>query len=188
MKKVTICTYILISSVIVFGVIYRLFNFQYSNEGIFNKDIEREGYSITLKTENIPVEIYIKPEWIAFNQDERKELNINVLKINNTNIILENVLNRGSDIYFSFKTTLDEDSESNEFMYNGQLNDDGSFTTPTGEERVFDKNMDEISIGQSGSGPKTTFSFGIDSENQHLISEGFYVRCKGYNLYEYSKK
>ncbi len=84
MKRVTICTYILIFSIIVFGVIYRLFNFHYTNEGIFN--------------------------------------------------------------------------------------------------------MDEISIGQYGSGPKTTFSFGIDSENQHLISEGFYVRCKGYNLYEYSKK
>lgn len=48
--------------------------------------------------------------------------------------------------------------------------------------------MKEFSVGQTGTGPEASFSFGIRPEEQELISEGFYVKYDGYNLYAYSKR
>lgn len=183
--------FIILSSVILLVTIilfYRYYTINFTNEGIANKVIDRDGYSLSLETEQIPLEIFIKPEWIAFNQDERKELKIHLLEMHNTNILLDNVWNRGNDIYFSFSTTFNMKYKAGELLYNGFLNEDGTFTSPSGELKLYDKNMNELSVGQIGIGPGSSFSFGIQPEEQKLISEGFYVKYNGFNLYNYYKR
>ncbi|KOP67253.1 hypothetical protein AMS62_19865 [Bacillus sp. FJAT-18019] len=184
-KKIVFIIVILIITLI---FVYRYYTSNYTNEGIINNIIDRDGYSLTLESEQIPLEIFIKPEWIAFNQDERKELKVKVLKLYNTDIWLDNVWNRGNDIYFSFTTSFNMNYKAGELMYNGFFNTNGTFTTPSGEVRLYDKNLNEFTVGQTGTGPEAAFSFGIQPEEQKLISEGFYVKYNGYNLYVYSKK
>lgn len=188
MKKRKKILFIFLISAISIIFIFKFYTLNFTNEGIINNVIKLEGYSLSLKTEKIPVEIFIKPEWIAFNQDERKALNIKVLEISNTNIILDNVWNRGNDIYFSFTTTYNMEYKAGEFLYNGLFNADGTFTTSSGNMKLFDKNMNEFSVGQTGTGPKAAFSFGVQPEEQDFMSEGFYVKYNGYNLYSYSRK
>jgi hypothetical protein len=169
-------------------IIYRYYTLNYSNEGILNNVTSRDGYSLTLKQEQVPIEVYIKPDWISFNPDDGKELNIKLLEMHNTNINLDNVLNRGNDIYFSFHSTFNMKYNNGEFLYNGLFNEDGSFSSPTGEIIVYDKDRNKIPIGQIGYGPGADFSFGIQPQDQKLIQNGFYVRYTGYILYDYSKK
>ncbi|GIO91063.1 hypothetical protein [Paenibacillus lactis] len=186
-KRKNIVLVLLILSVIVI-LIYRSYTINFTNEGIINKVIDRDGYSLSLETKQIPVEIFIKPEWIAFNLDERKELKIPLLEMHNTNILLDNVWNRGNDIYFSFTTTFHMKYKAGKLLYNGFLNEDGTFTSPAGELKLYDQNMNEFPVGQIGTGPGSSFSFGIQPEEQKLISEGFYVMYSGFNLYNYYKR
>ncbi|MEK5057990.1 hypothetical protein BK126_06845 [Paenibacillus sp. FSL H7-0326] len=175
-------------AIIIFIFIYNYYNLNYTNESITSNVINQDGYSLTLQVEQIPIEIFIKPEWITFNPEERKEQDIELLETYNTNLLLDDVWNRGNDIYFSFKTTFNMKYKAGEFIYNGFFNDDGTFTTPSAKVRLYDINMKEFSVGQTGTGPEASFSFGIRPEEQELISEGFYVKYDGYNLYAYSKR
>lgn len=185
-KKIFIITsLILVLSLVVF---YSYYTGDSSSDNILNNIINRKGYSLELVTEQVPIKIFIKPEWIAWGQKERKELNIKTLELQNTNIILDNVWNRGNDIYFSFSTSFNINKKGGEFLYNGYFNDEGNFTNPSGSIELFDINGNQISVGQTGTGPEAAFSFGIRPEEQKFINEGFYVEYNGYNLYEYSKK
>lgn len=65
---------LIVTSIIVFIFVYKYYTSNYSNEGIINKVIDIDGYSLSLESKQIPLEVFIKPEWIAFNQDERKEV------------------------------------------------------------------------------------------------------------------
>lgn len=160
----------------------------YSDKGILNHVIQRDGYSLALKSERLPIEIFIKPEWIAFGPDERKELKIKVFETNHTSIYLDQVWNRGNDIYFSLHTTFEMNAAGGDFLYNGIFNEDGTFTTLNFDDIVlYDTNKDNIGVGQTGNGPNADFSFGIEPQNQKLIQEGFYVKYSGFNLYEYAK-
>ena len=78
--------------------------------------------------------------------------------------------------------------KTGELLYNGFLNEDGTFTSPSGELKLYDQNMNEFPVGQIGTGPGSSFSFGIQPEEQKLISEGFYVMYSGFNVYKYNKR
>ena len=187
-KKRIIYTISFITILIVF-LLFNYYTLNFSNEGILENVINKHGYSVNIKKEQVLIEVYIKPEWITFEPDEKKNLNVKVLEINNTNITLDNVWNRGNDIYFSFHTTTNMKYSSGEFLYNVVLNEDGTFTQPSpGKILIYDENHKNIPVGQTGYGPGGDFSFGIQPENQINIKNGFYVNYTGYILYEYIKK
>lgn len=164
-----------LTSIVVLIFAYKYYGSNYTNEGILNNVIDKDGYSLSLETEEIPLELFIKPEWIAFYQDERKELKVKLIELHNTTIWLDNVWNRGNDIYFSFTTSFNMNYKAGKFLYNGIFNTDGTFTSPSGDVKLYDKDMNEFTVGQIGFGPEAAFSFGIQPEEQKLISEGFYV-------------
>lgn len=113
---------LIVISIIALLFVYKYYTSNYTNEGIINNVIDKDGYSLSLETEQSPLEMFIKPEWIAFNQDERKELKVKLLELNNTDIWLEHVWNRGSDIYFSITTSFNMNYNAGEFLYNGKWN------------------------------------------------------------------
>ncbi|CAM3859858.1 hypothetical protein PALA111701_29255 [Paenibacillus lactis] len=55
-KRKNIVLVLLILSVIVI-LIYRSYTINFTNEGIINKVIDRDGYSLSLETKQIPVEL-----------------------------------------------------------------------------------------------------------------------------------
>nr|WP_145160427.1 hypothetical protein [Paenibacillus terrae] len=181
-------TVVIIAVIIVIVGGYRIYALNYSGEGIMDHVIANKGYDVNLVKEQVPVNIFVKPEWIAFGQDERKDLKVEVLEMNHTRILLNDVLNRGNDIYFSFEAFPGWEHRSGEFMYNGKLNPDGSVTTQGPNLRLTNRSEKEIPFGQSGQGPRISFSFGINPEYYHLIRDGFYVQYSDFNVYRYAKK
>jgi len=180
-----------ISLVIVFVVIvgYRYYMEHFSNEGVFNNITQRNGYSLTMLQEQLPIELFIEPEWIPFTPDERKQLNMKLLELDGTSIYLDNVWNKGDEIYFSFHTKLNMNYWSGEFLYNGIFHDNGAFSFPApGEVILYDKEQNSINLGGHGEGPGADFSFGIRAEDQHRINQGLYVKYSRFILYEYKKK
>lgn len=178
-----------ITIILIIFSLYGYYHLNYSSKGILNNVTNRKGYSLFIQQEQVPIEIYIKPEWISYNTNEQKKLGIKVLDIYNTNIILDNVWNRGNDIYFSFHATFNMKYGSGEFLYNGIFNEDGTFSCPSsGKILLYDKIHKMIATGQTGYGPGADFSFGINPEEQMNIKNGFYVTYTGYILYGYSKQ
>ncbi|WP_390583356.1 hypothetical protein [Paenibacillus illinoisensis] len=179
---------ILLFAVLILAVIfiYQYYTSNYTNEGIADKVLNQDGYTVTLRSEHIPVEIFVKPEWITFKVNDPMKQDIRVAELHNSNLLLD-VLNRGSDIYFTFKTTFNMENPSGVFIYNGIFHEDGISTYSSANVRLFDKNMREFSVGQTGVGPGASFSFGIDPEEQKLIREGFYVKYDDFNVYNYVK-
>lgn len=183
--------YSIISVVIILAIIvgYRYYTLYFSNTGIFTNVTQRDGYALTLQQEQVPIEVFIDPEWIPFQEDERKELNMKLLEVHDTTLYLTDVWNRGQDIYFSFHAEHHMDYKRGEFLYNGVFNEDGTFTSPSvGGITLYDKENNPLAIGQTGYGPDADFSFGISIQDQELIKNGFYVKYTGYILYDYSKK
>lgn len=180
-------------SIILFGCCvlmgYLIINEKYSNDGILENVTKRDGYTLTLIKNNENVEFYIKPEWIPFDSTNEKEYDIELTNKNNTNIILDQVWNRGSDIYFNFDTTYNMDYYQGSFMYNGIFNEDGTFSTSGSytDYYVYNNNDKKIDVGQTGQGPNSMFGFAINPENYELIKDGFYVKYSNFNLYEYNK-
>ncbi|GIO52079.1 hypothetical protein [Paenibacillus cineris] len=181
-------TVMIIAVIIVILVGYRIYALNYTDEGIMDHVFRHKGYAVDLVKEQVPVKIFVKPEWIAFGQDERKDLKVEVLDLNHTRILLDNVWNRGNDIYFSFEAFPGWEHRSGEFMYNGKLNPDGSVSLQGPHLRLTDMNGHEIPVGQCGEGPRISFSFGINPEDYHLIRDGFYVEYSDFNVYRYAKK
>lgn len=169
--------------------VYRYYDDNYSSEGILEKVTNRDGYTLR-QQEPVTVTLYIKPEWIPFNSDKKIEINEKLLELNGTHIILENVWNRGNDIYFSFHTTYDMNYKNGVFMYNGIFNEDGTFTTHNrlNDIVLYDESERRFDVAQTGLGPNSDFSFGIEPKNYKSIREGFSVEYNGLILYEYSKK
>ncbi|MGO4530388.1 hypothetical protein AB4Z30_15000 [Paenibacillus sp. 2TAF8] len=94
----------LLSTVIVIVAaifIYQYYKSEYTSEAIAEKVLNQDGYTVTLRSEHIPVEIFVKPEWITFNVDEPMKKDIQAAEIHNSNLLLD-VVNRGNDIYFSY--------------------------------------------------------------------------------------
>ena len=164
------------------------YNKHYTDVGILNNITSRKGYSLNIKKESIDVELFIKPEWISFNSNKPSSLNIKLCDKDDTNIILNQVWNRGNDIYFSFDTSYNLNYTKGEFLYNGIFNEDGTFTWCSGPNDflAYDLSHNKIEIGQPGYGPNSAFSFGINPEQYSRIKNGFYVKYSGMVLYEYS--
>ncbi|WP_127582008.1 hypothetical protein [Paenibacillus koleovorans] len=166
---------------------YQFYKADYSDQGIMEHVIHREGYSLSLQQQNIPIELWIQPEWIAFGKDERKEPNVILLEQHGTKIILSDVWNRGNDIYFSFTTSYDLGYKGGQFLANFLANDNGTFTSGTGEIVLTDKSGQRIPTGQYGEGPNSDFSFGVNPKDQALIGEGIKVQYSGFYFYHYQK-
>ncbi|WP_232101591.1 hypothetical protein [Paenibacillus sp. URB8-2] len=143
----------------------------------------QKGYSVRL-------DLSIKPEWIPFDTEKPQNPNIKIAESQNTNIILQQVWNKGNDIYFNFHTTFDLNYNNGKFLYNMLINDDGTYTTKGSPEdfQLTDLHGSQIQIGQTGYGPGSDFSFGIDPSEYERIRNGFNVSYSGMILYEYSRK
>lgn len=169
---------------------YRYYDTNYSDHGILRKVIYRNGYILNQVQEPVSITLFIKPEWIPFESDNKLSLNEKILKIHNTNIILDNVWNRGNDIYFSFHTTYDLDYREGEFVYNGIFNNDGTFSwsSKINGMILYDKEQRRFTVGQTGSGPESDFSFGIEPENYSTIKEGFFIEYNNFILYQFARR
>ncbi|QFF99944.1 hypothetical protein PB01_14555 [Psychrobacillus glaciei] len=178
---------IILGSFLLLG--YLFYNGKYSNEGILKNVTARKGYTLNQMENKEMVELYIKPEWIPYNNNRKQSFDIKLAEKHNTNIILVQVWNRGDDIYFSFDTTYNLNYKNGTFMYNGIFNEDGTFTSGGSHNDfyLFNKNGEEIDVGQSGRGPNSAFGFAIEPKNYDLIKDGFYVEYRGFYLYNYVK-
>ncbi len=180
----------IILGVFVLSLSYHYYDTNYSDHGILEKVKNRNGYVLNQVQEPISITLFIKPEWIPFDSDSKLTLNEKMLKIHNTNIILDNIWNRGNDIYFSFRTKYDLNYRGGEFVYNGIFNNDGTFSWSSKIDGtiLYDKEQRRITVGQTGSGPEADFSFGIESENYSTIKEGFYIEYNNFILYQYARR
>jgi hypothetical protein len=169
--------------------IHKYYQNHYVSSKIFENIMERKEYSI-IKKDKVKVEIAIKPEWIPFETDKPQSLNIKLYKSHNTTIFLQQVWNRGNDIYFSFHTTFDGDYNNGEFLYNMIINEARTYTSAGSPEDfvLTDLQGNEIQAGQTGYGPGSDFSFGIELSEYNKIKNGFKVKYSGMTLYEYSRK
>jgi hypothetical protein len=185
-RKLFAVTLVLVAMVLMF---YRYYSLKYTEQAILDNVTSRDGYALVNQQEQVPIEVFIKPEWIPFKPNEQKELYKKLLETHNTTILLNNVWNRGNDIYFSFHAEFNMKYKAGEFLYNGIFNEDGTFSTPSpGEITIYDKDRNKIPLGQQGYGPGADFSFGIQPQDQKRIQNGFYIKYTGYILYNYSKK
>ena len=160
----------------------------FTSTAILKNATNREGYSLDIGNELIEIELFIKQEWIPFDSDKPKNLNVKVCEKNNTDIILTQVWNRGDDIYFTFDTSYHLNYKNGEFLYNGYFNEDGTFTSNsnTNDFLVYNLENESINLGQKGFGPDSSFSFGIQPEEYDKIRNGFYLKYSGMILYSYS--
>ncbi len=186
-KKIS---FAVIVSVFILLLSYQYYNANYSNHGILGKVQNRNGYILTQVQNPISLRFFIKPEWIPYTSDQKLLLNEQLLNVNSTNIVLDNVWNRGNDIYFSFRTTYDLNYQGGEFIYNGIFNEDGSFSWNSRIDGIvlYDVNGTRVSMGQTGTGPESDFSFGIEPEDYAMIKDGFYVEYNDFILYQYTRE
>ncbi|NGM83768.1 hypothetical protein G5B47_15205 [Paenibacillus sp. 7124] len=191
MKKRSLIIILVISFLLYGGYQgYEYYNDHFVDQRIIQNILERNHYAITKKDTAVKLDLSIKPEWIPFETEKPQNLNIKIAESHNTNILLQQVWNRGNDIYFSFHTTYDLNFNKGKFLYNMLLNDDGTYTTKGSPEdfQLTDLHGSQIQIGQTGYGPGSDFSFGIDPSEYERIRNGFNVRYSGMILYEYSRK
>lgn len=186
-KRMVYSRIIILGCFLLLGFLF--YNSKYSNEGILKNVTERKGYTLSQMENKEMVELYIKPEWIPYNNKKEQKFDIKLAEKHNTNIILVQVWNRGEDIYFSFDTTYNLNFYNGNFMYNGIFNEDGTFTSGGlyDDFYLYNKNGENIDLGQSGRGPNSAFGFAVEPKNYDLIKDGFYIEYKGFYLYKYSK-
>ena len=170
------------------GVYYYINRF--TSNAILHNITNRNRYSLDILKETNEIELFIKPEWIPFDSDEPKNLNLKLCEKNNTDIILTQVWNRGNDIYFSFDTSYHLNYREGEFLYNGFFYEDGTFSSNSNinDFLVYNLENDSIDLGQKGFGPNSAFSFGIEPVEYDKIRNGFHINYSGLVLYSYSLK
>ena len=180
----------LLIAIVLIGGIYFIYSFFFSSRAILNNVSKLKGYELEIIEENKPIKLYIEEELFQLRDGEEKNLNIVLDEQYNTKIILEHIIRRDDDVYFSFTTDYALPYRRGHFLYNGILNSDGSITSySTGQEFELINALDEsIDAGQTGSGPNSDFSFGISKEQIDQIEDGFTVFYKGMYLYEYRKR
>ena len=173
--------------IILIGYMYYYKN--YSNLGILENVINRNGYILTQMQEPIRLKLYIRPEWIPFENDHRLSLKEPLDNVHGTIITLDNVWNRGNDIYFSFHSRYNLCYKQGEFLYNGVFHEDGTFSWNSKIDgiKLFDNNGQSIPVYQTGAGPEADFSFGIEPEDYDTIKDGFFVEYNDFILYQYER-
>jgi len=151
--------------------------------------MERKQYSL-VKKEKVPIRIFVKPEWISLNNEERRIFNKELMESHGTHILLQDVRKRENDVYFSFHTTFDVKPKKGEFLSNILVYEDGSYSQSGSFDdlKLSDPAGREIPIGQTGSGPGSDFSFGIQTSDADRIKDGFVVEYLGFIRYEYVRK
>jgi hypothetical protein len=180
--------FIIIGLFIISAAILFYYRSHYTDAAILENATSGKGYSLKASEEAVIIEVFIKPEWIPFDSEKPQKLNIKLWEKNNTSIILTQVWNRGDDIFFSFDTKYNLDYRKGEFLYNGIFYVDGTFTSKNGiyDILVYDSLNNEVEIGQRGSGPNSSFSFGINPDQYDQIRKGFNLKYSGMTLYRYS--
>ncbi|RAP77224.1 hypothetical protein [Paenibacillus montanisoli] len=191
MKHKRMIAIIVVAALIALG----LFLDKFDRSGSQNQEkiLGADGYKVKPLKDIQPIEIFIKPEWIPFKSGERLKLELKLIELENTTISLQEVWNRGkfaNDIYFSFHTTYHLDQDRGTFISNYSYNNDGTISRNHNIDDyiLYDSNHNEIIIGETGAGPDSDFSFGVESDQFKDIRDGFYIKYTGMHLYEYSKK
>jgi hypothetical protein len=166
--------------------LYLKYNF--SASGIYRNVINQNGYQVFEIQKPIHFSTFIKPSWIPTKENEVLKVNEDIAEVSNVNIVLESVIYRENDIYFNFDAKQLIEHSKGEILANYVLNPDGTCTTytPRNGFHIYNKN-NEIDVGQTGFGPDSKFSFGIDLENYNSIKDGFTFVYNGSILYGYSK-
>ncbi len=175
-------------------VIVILFNgFQYfqnnfSKAGILRKAINRKGYIVFELKKPVYFSGDIKPEWIPVKDKQEIKVKEEIGKIDQVSIILESVMHRGNDIYFNFDVIPYIKYSQGEFLYHNIINEDGTFTSYYSNIFKVYKGNQNIDVGQTGTGPDSKFSFGIDIDYYEQIKAGFTFDYTGGILYTYEKQ
>ncbi|MCB8817072.1 hypothetical protein [Desulfosporosinus shakirovi] len=142
-----------------------------SKEGIYNNVLNYDGYKIYEVQKPVNFTASIEPTWIPKNKNEVIELNKEIAKVGNVEILLENIMHRGNDIYFNFDANQFINYDSGEFLYNYILNEDGTATSYnlSNSFNIYDNNKTLIDVGQRGLGPNSKIYFGINIEIMVLL-------------------
>ena len=94
----------LLIALVLIGGIYFIYSFFFSSRAILNNVSKLKGYELEIIEENKPIKLYIEEELFQLRDGEEKNLNIVLDEQYNTKIILEHIIRRDDDVYFSFTT------------------------------------------------------------------------------------
>ncbi len=175
-------------------VIVILFNgFQYfqnnfSKAGILRKAINQKGYNVFELKKPVYFSGNIKSEWIPVKDNQEIKVKEEIGKIDQVSIILESVMHRGNDIYFNFDAIPYIKYSQGEFLNHYIINEDGTFISYYSDIFKVYKGNQNIDVGQTGTGPDSKFSFGIDIDYYEQIKAGFTFDYTGGILYTYEKQ
>ena len=154
-----------------------------------------EGYRSQIKT-RVPIEFHIIDDWIPEKEGEQA-INYKIAELNNSAVILRNVINRERDIVFDFevKTNVKKNKNHGEFLsvinetnpqYASGLVEEWELFGEDGTNLIYESK--QINGYGSGEGPGNTFSFNLDKQYEDLMKSNMVIRYSGLVLYEYSRR
>lgn len=166
-----------------------IYNEQFSADAIKKKIVNQEGYTFELQKENVPIEFFIKSDWIPLSSEEPLTIDEIVYTDNHSNVVLMEVMKRGEHLTFSFDTKYRLNRESGNLLVNYTINPDGGITAKSNmtDIQLFDKNHNKIETDGIGIGPDEKFGFDIEQGQYPAISDGFNVKYNVFNKYSYKK-
>lgn len=162
--------------------------YYYRSEAVYERIVNRDGYSVSLIKEQVSTEFYLKPEWIPERDGEENELNLVLEEKFGTRIILERVGKREDDFFIQLDAVPNPNVGSGQLLLTDYINADGSFSSGDfGNWVVTDSEGKDILGGSygAGSGPSNQSAIFIDDSYRERFEQGAYVRFSGYNLYGY---
>ncbi len=177
---------LIVIAILFSGFLY--FRDNFSKAGILRKAVNRIGYNVLEIKKPVYFTGDIKPEWIPVKDNQEIKLNEEIGKIDQVSIILESVIHRGNDIYFNFDAIPYIKYNQGEFLYHYIINEDGTFTSYSSSIFKIYKGNQNIDVGQTGTGPDSKFSFGINIDYFEQIKNGFTFDYTGGILYAYEKQ
>lgn len=156
--------------------------------------VTQEDYHLEMLDDSFTMKFFVHPNWIPLEEGQELMPNELMYVAYNTHYYIEWAINRanfGNDVLFHFSAVNLINEDAGTFITHLKIEEDGR--TSSGGcgfscFKVFDKNMDEVEMGQRGYGPGSDFTFGIDLKQMDLIKDGFYVEISGFYLYEYTSK
>lgn len=166
-----------------------IYNEQFSADAIKKKIVNQKGYTIELQKENVPIEFFIKSDWIPLSSEEPLKIDEIVYTDDQINVVLMEVMKRDKHLNFSFDAKNRLNRKSGDLLVNYTINPDGGITTKSGIDdiQLFDKNHNKIETDGIGMGPDEMFGFNIEQGKYSTIKDGFYVRYNVLNKYSYKK-
>ncbi|WP_281816302.1 hypothetical protein [Vallitalea longa] len=177
-KKILLVVLFLLFIIILYGYICN----NYSNDGILNNVKKGKRYKIT-QVQEIPIELFIKPEWIPLNSDEEIKGKV-LLELYESTIVLN--VTKSNKLFFEFKIKQNMNYNGGQFIYSAILHEDNNATVTSPMLILTNKNKKKIDVSY-GIG-NSNFAFDIKPENYKDIEEGFYVDYKYVYLHNYVKK